>query len=56
MDPLTLLVYFLVGIVVLAIIWYAMGVLDIPQPVRNIILLVAVLLLLLWLVRSAGLF
>lgn len=56
MDPLTLLVYFLVAIVVLAIIWYVMIWLKIPSPLNNIVLLVAALLVLLWIVRGAGLF
>ena len=54
MDPITLLIYFLVAIIVLAIIWYLMAWVELPQPLRNIILLVAALLVLLWIVRGAG--
>ena len=56
MDPITLLITFVVAIIVLGVIWYACGMMGIPQPVRNIILLIAFLLVFLWLVQKTGLF
>lgn len=54
-DPIQLLIYFLVAIIVLAIIWYATGLANLPGNVRSLILLVAVVLVLLWLMRAGGL-
>jgi hypothetical protein len=54
-DPIALLVYFLVAIVVLGIIWYAAGLAGLPANLRTIILLVAALIILLWVVRASGL-
>jgi hypothetical protein len=54
-DPIQLLVTFLIAIVVLGVIWYAAGLAGLPGNLRTIILLVAALIVLLWLVRSAGL-
>lgn len=54
-DPITFLIYFLVAIVVLGVIWYAAGLANLPGNVRSIILLVAVVAVLLWLIRAAGL-
>jgi hypothetical protein len=56
MDPIQLLIYFVIGIIVLGVIWYATGAMGIPQPLSNIILLIAALLVLLWLLRATGLF
>ena len=47
MDPIQLLIWFLVAIVVLGIIYYALLWIEVEKPLRNIILLVAALLLLL---------
>ena len=55
MDPITLLLYFLVAILVLAIIWYVMAWLELPMLLRNIVLLVAALIVLLWIASRAGL-
>lgn len=55
MDPITLLIYFLVAILVLGVIWYAAGLAGLPANVRSLILLVAVLVVALWLLRSSGL-
>lgn len=56
MDPITLLIYFLIAILVLGIIWYIAGAVGLPANVRNIVVLVAVLIVVLWLLRSSGLF
>jgi hypothetical protein len=56
MDPISLLITFLIAILVLGIIWYAAGAAGLPANLRTIILLIAALIILLWLVRSAGLF
>lgn len=50
MDPISLLVTFLVAILVLAIIWYVAGLAGLPEHLRTILLLVAALLVVLWLV------
>lgn len=55
-DPISLLIYLLVAIVIIAIIWYVMGLTSLPDPLRTIILLVVVLIVLLWLLNRAGLF
>lgn len=55
MEPITLLVQFLIAIVVLGVIWYAAGLAGLPGNLRTIILLIAALIVLLWLVRAAGL-
>lgn len=49
-DPISLLVTFLVAILVLAIIWYVAGLAGLPEHLRTILLLVAALLVVLWLV------
>jgi hypothetical protein len=54
-DPISLLIYFLIAIVVLGIIWYAAGLAGLPGNLRTIILLIASLIVLLWLVRASGL-
>lgn len=48
MDPITLLVYVLVFMIVLAIIWYASGLMGLPQNIRIFILLLVLLLIFLW--------
>lgn len=54
-NLLQLLVTFLIAIVVLGIIWYAAALAGLPGNLRAIILLIAALIVLLWLVSSAGL-
>lgn len=56
MDLIQLLIYFVVAILVLAIIWYVAGLAGLPENLRTIILLVAALLVLLVLLSRAGLF
>lgn len=51
MDPISLLIWLLVAIIVLAIVWYAMGWIGVPDPPARIILLVVALILLLYLLR-----
>lgn len=55
-DPITLLIYLLVAVIIVAIIWYVMGLTSIPNPLRTIILLVVILIVLLWLAGRAGMF
>ena len=55
MEPVSLLIYALVALIVLAIVWYASGILDLPIMVRNVILLVALLAILLWLMQRMAL-
>lgn len=54
MEPISLLVAIIVGVVVLAIIYYILQYVGLPAPITNIILLVAALLILLWLLRGGG--
>lgn len=54
MEPITLLVYALLAVLVVAIIWYVMRWLEVPDPPAKIILLVVVLILVLWLLQRSG--
>lgn len=54
-DPITLLIYLLVAIVIIGIIWYVMGLTTLPNSLRTIILLVVILIVLLWLLNRSGL-
>lgn len=54
MDPLAFLIYLLIGVVIVAIIWYAMLWVGVPQPPARIILLIVILLFLFWFIQKAG--
>lgn len=55
MDPVSLLVYILIAVLFLVLIYYVLSLAPIDATVRNIILIVVVLLILVWLLRNAGL-
>lgn len=52
MDPLTLLLYLLVGLVILGIVWYAMLWIGVPTIPARIFILVVALLLLIWILQG----
>ena len=49
---LTTLITLIVAILLLAVLWYALGLLPLPEPVRTIILIIAALLVLLYVFRG----
>lgn len=51
----TLLIGLLVGAVIFYLVRYAMGLLNVPQPIQNIVLVIMVLIAIVWIVERAGL-
>ena len=51
---LTLLIYLLIFCLVAALVWYLIGMLPLPQPVRMIVIVVFCLIGLLWLLQFVG--
>jgi len=47
-----LLIYLLVGGLVIYLVYWILGMLTLPQPVRNVILVILALIVLLWLLRT----
>ena len=56
MEPITLLITFVLGICALALIFWLIGYVSLPAPLGNIIIVIAALLFLLYFVRQSGLF
>jgi len=55
LDPLIqLLVYLLVGGLVIYVIYWILGLLPFPQPIKQIILALFGIAILLWLLRTLG--
>lgn len=52
MNPISLLVWLLVAVIVIVIAKYIMDLCEVPRPVRTVVLLVIALLCLLWLLRG----
>lgn len=52
MDPLTLLLYLLVGLVILGIVWYSMLWIGVTPLPAKIFILVVALVLLVWILRG----
>lgn len=55
MDPISILIYLLIFVLILGLIWWAGNALGIPQQVLIMVLIVAVVLLALWMLRAIGL-
>jgi hypothetical protein len=50
-----LVIYLLFGGVVIYLVYWVLGMLTLPQPVKQIILVVVAIIALLWLLRTFGL-
>lgn len=54
-EPLIqLLVYLLIGGVIIYIFYWILGMIALPQPAKQIVLLIVGLAILLWLLRTVG--
>lgn len=49
---ISLLLTLLIAVLILAIIWYAMGAVGLPDPPKTIVMLVALLIVILYLIRG----
>lgn len=56
MDPISLMIYVLVGLVVLAILWLIVSRLPLPRPIPEVVILVLFLIFLIYILRTFGLF
>lgn len=52
---MTLLIGLLVGCVIFYLVKYAMGLLNVPQPIYNIVLVILILIAIVWILRLFGL-
>jgi hypothetical protein len=52
---ISLLIYLLIGGLIIWVVYYILGMLTLPQPVKQIILVVVAIIALLWLLRTFGL-
>jgi hypothetical protein len=52
---ISLLIYLLIGGLIIWVVYYILGMLTLPQPVKQIILVVVAIVALLWLLRTFGL-
>jgi hypothetical protein len=50
-----LVIYLLLGGVVVYLVYWILGMLSLPQPVKQVILIVVAIVALLWLLRTFGL-
>jgi hypothetical protein len=50
-----LVIYLLLGGLVIYLVYWVLGMLTLPQPVKQIILVVVAIIALLWLLRTFGL-
>jgi hypothetical protein len=55
MDPLTLLAYFLLCLIVLGIAWYAMQWMEVSAVPARVVILVLALFMLLWILEGGRL-
>lgn len=54
MEPITFLIYALIAVLIIGAIWYVSGMVGLPREARMIILIIVALIVLLWLLRYAG--
>jgi hypothetical protein len=52
---ISLLIYLLIGGLIIWVVSYILGMLTLPQPAKQIILVVLAIIVLLWLLRTFGL-
>lgn len=52
---ITLLIGLLVGAVIFYLVRYAMGLLNVPQPIQNIVLVILILIAIIWILEQFGL-
>jgi len=55
-DLLHLLIYLLIGGLVVYVVYWIVGMLALPQPVKTVILVIVALVVLLWLLSTFGIF
>ena len=51
-----LLLYLLIGGVIVYVVFWILGMLSLPQPVKQIILVIVAIVVLLWLLSTFGIF
>jgi hypothetical protein len=51
-----MLISLLVAVVVISLVWYLLTLLPIPQPFRNIVTIIFILIIIIWLLGFAGVF
>ncbi len=49
-----LLVYLLVGGLIIYVVFWIVGMLTLPQPIKNVITIIVALIVLLWLLSTLG--
>lgn len=52
---ITLLIGLLVGAVIFYLVRYAMGLLSVPQPIQNVVLVILILIAIVWILQVFGL-
>jgi hypothetical protein len=52
---ISLLIYLLIGGLIIWVVSYILGMLTLPQPAKQVILIVLAIIVLLWLLRTFGL-
>lgn len=53
---INLLVYLLVGGLIIYVVMWIVGMLTIPQPVKNVITVIVAIIVLLWILSTLGIF
>ena len=53
-DPITLLIYVAVLALLLGLLFWVLGQIPMPQPVRMVITVIVALVVLVWLLRQTG--
>ncbi len=51
---MNLLITLLIAVVIFALLWYLVSLLPIPQPFKNIVVIILILIAIIWLIHLAG--
>lgn len=55
-DLVHLLIYLLIGGLIVYVVYWIIGMLTLPQPIKTVILAIVALVVLLWLLSTLGIF
>lgn len=55
-GPIQLLLYLLVGGLIVYVVYWILGMLTLPQPVKTVIMVIIAIVVLLWLLSTLGIF
>jgi hypothetical protein len=54
-DLVSLLLYLLVGGLIVYVVYWILGMVTLPAPAKNVILIIVAVIVILWLLRTFGL-